>query len=220
MDASEEPKIDAAQQARISIRRTLHDLAAKVSSIDFASIGVFGLLLFTYAAVALANAAEHLFNRIYEAPSKSPAHLRLAIHWSILTLGAGLPAMSLYLSGQMVEWFGNMESISMLKPILTHCVSLLASWILLFLVYATDPQHKSFSPRCRHRISRQCRSLGASKVCFPNLSIRSRALFTLRLIGFDSSVFVLDLRDLVARFIWSHFDLHPSSHGWPSARSI
>ena len=130
---------EAAQQARISIRRTLHDLADKVASVDFASIGVFGLLLFTYAAVALANAAEHLFNRIYEAPSKRPPHLRLAIHWSILTLGGGLLAMSLYLSGQLVEWFGNMEGSQTLKPILTHCVSLLASWILLFLVYALMP---------------------------------------------------------------------------------
>ena len=146
-DDKEEPQLnansnteeDAAQQARISIRRTLHDLADKVSSVDFASIGVFGLLLFTYAAVALANAAEHLFNRIYEAPSKRPAHLRLAIHWSILTLGGGLLAMSLYLSGQLVEWFGNMEGRETLKPILTHCVSLLASWILLFLVYALMP---------------------------------------------------------------------------------
>ena len=130
---------DAAQQARISIRRTLHDLADKVASVDFASIGVFGLLLFTYAAVALANAAEHLFNRIYEAPSKRPVHLRLAIHWSILTLGGGLLAMSLYLSGQLVEWFGNMEGRETLKPILAHIVSLLASWILLFLVYALMP---------------------------------------------------------------------------------
>lgn len=132
-------EVDAAKQARISIRRTLHDLADKVSSVDFASIGVFGLLLFTYAAVALANAAEHLFNRIYEAPCKRPAHLRLAIHWSILTLGGGLLAMSLYLSGQLVEWFGNMDGRETLKPILTHCVSLLASWILLFLVYALMP---------------------------------------------------------------------------------
>lgn len=147
LDPKDEPQLnansnseeDAAQQARISIRRTLHDLADKVSSVDFASIGVFGLLLFTYAAVALANAAEHLFNRIYEAPSKRPAHLRLAIHWSILTLGGGLLAMSLYLSGQLVEWFGNMEGRETLKPILTHCVSLLASWILLFLVYALMP---------------------------------------------------------------------------------
>ena len=134
-----EKEFNAAQQARISIRRTLHDLADKVSSVDFASIGVFGLLLFTYAAVALANAAEHLFNRIYEAPSKRPAHLRLAIHWSILTLGGGLLAMSLYLSGQLVEWFGNLEGSETLKPFLTHCVSLLASWILLFLVYALMP---------------------------------------------------------------------------------
>ena len=138
-DANNTSEVDAAQQARISIRRTLHDLADKVSSVDFASIGVFGLLLFTYAAVALANAAEHLFNRIYEAPSKRPAHLRLAIHWSILTLGGGLLAMSLYLSGQLVDWFGNMEGRETLKPLLTHCVSLLASWILLFLVYALMP---------------------------------------------------------------------------------
>jgi membrane protein len=47
--------------------------------------------------------------------------------------------MSLYLSGQLVEWFGNMEGSETLKPIMTHCVSLLASWILLFLVYALMP---------------------------------------------------------------------------------
>lgn len=139
LNANTSSEVDAAQQARISIRRTLHDLADKVSSVDFASIGVFGLLLFTYAAVALANAAEHLFNRIYEAPSQRPPHLRLAIHWSILTLGGGLLAMSLYLSGQLVEWFGNMEGSETLKPMMTHFVSLLASWILLFLVYALMP---------------------------------------------------------------------------------
>ena len=138
-EKNNEANVEAAQQARISIRRTLHDLADKVSSVDFASIGVFGLLLFTYAAVALANAAEHLFNRIYEAPSKRPAHLRLAIHWSILTLGGGLLAMSLYLSSQVVEWFGNTEGREAIKPMLTHCVSLVASWILLFLVYALMP---------------------------------------------------------------------------------
>ena len=137
-DPQEDPGA-AAKQARITIRKTLHDLANKVATVDFASIGVFGLLLFTYAAVALANAAEHLFNRIYEAPSQRPIHLRIAIHWSILTLGGGLLAMSLYLSGQLVEWFGNMEGRETLKPILSHLVSLLASWILLFLVYALMP---------------------------------------------------------------------------------
>jgi membrane protein len=79
-DSQSDPEA-AAKQARISIRKTLHDLANKVSTVDFASIGVFGLLLFTYAAVALANAAEHQFNRIYEAPSQRPVHLRIAIHW-------------------------------------------------------------------------------------------------------------------------------------------
>ena len=95
---------ESARQARASIRRTLQQVTAQVASVDFRSIGVFGLLLFIYAAVALADSAEHLFNRIYDAPAQRPIHLRLAIHWSIITLGSGLLAMSLYMSGRVVEW--------------------------------------------------------------------------------------------------------------------
>jgi len=49
-------EVEAAEQsraeARASIRRTLQTVTAKVSSLDFKSIGVFGLLLFIYAAIA------------------------------------------------------------------------------------------------------------------------------------------------------------------------
>ena len=99
-------RAEARRQTRASIRRTLHEATSKVASIDFASIGVFGLLLFVYAAVALADSTEYLFNRIYEAPKHRPIHIRLAIHWSIITLGSGLLAMSLYMSGQFVDWAG------------------------------------------------------------------------------------------------------------------
>ena len=128
-----------ARGTRASIRKTLHDLTDKVASVDFASIGVFGLLLFVYAAVALADAVEHLFNRIYDAPSQRPIHIRLAIHWSIITLGSGLLAMSLYMSGQVVEWFDTLGASTTLKWILSHVLSVAASWILLFLLYALMP---------------------------------------------------------------------------------
>lgn len=127
------------REARASIRRTLHEATARVSSIDFKSIGVFGLLLFIYAAVALADSTEHLFNRIYDAPSQRPIHIRVAIHWSIITLGSGLLAMSLYMSGQIVEWFVAIGGGSTLKMILNHLVSIGASWVLLFLLYALMP---------------------------------------------------------------------------------
>ena len=57
-------RAEARRQTRASIRRTLHEATSKVASIDFASIGVFGLLLFVYAAVALADSSKAM-----EAPS-------------------------------------------------------------------------------------------------------------------------------------------------------
>ncbi|TWU47114.1 YhjD/YihY/BrkB family envelope integrity protein [Rubripirellula reticaptiva] len=135
----EEVREESVRQARASIRRTLTELTAKVASIDFKSIGVFGLLLFVYAAVALANATEHLFNQIYDAPSKRPIHIRLAIHWSIITLGSGLLAMSLYMSGQVVEWFSQIGAGSDFRLVLIHLLSMMASWVLLFLLYALMP---------------------------------------------------------------------------------
>jgi membrane protein len=132
-------RADAQRETRASIRRTLHEATTKVASIDFASIGVFGLLLFVYAAVALADSTEYLFNRIYDAPKHRPIHIRLAIHWSIITLGSGLLAMSLYMSGQFVAWAGTVGVGSSIQLGLARVLSIVASWVLLFLLYALMP---------------------------------------------------------------------------------
>lgn len=125
--------------AKGAIQRTLREVTSKVSSIDFKSIGVVGLLLFIYAAVALADSVEQLFNRIFDAPSGRPIHIRLAIHWSIITLGSGLLAMSLYLSNQAVDWVGESGFGATGQNIASHALSIVASWVLLFLVYALMP---------------------------------------------------------------------------------
>ncbi|MEM1226777.1 MAG: YihY family inner membrane protein [Planctomycetota bacterium] len=126
-------------QTQASIRRVLHDVTSKIASIDFASIGVFGLILFVYAAVALANATESLFNVIYDAPTQRPIHMRIAIHWSIITLGSGLLALSLYMSGQVVDWVGTIGAGSWPLWLVRHALSLLAGWVLMFLLYALMP---------------------------------------------------------------------------------
>ena len=129
---------ESQRQARASIRRTLHQVAEKIAALDFASIGVFGLLLFIYAAVALADSTEYLFNIIYEAPTSRPIHIRVAIHWSIITLGSGLLALSLYLSAQVVDWIGTFGPSGSII-VLGHLLSVTASWVLLFLLYALMP---------------------------------------------------------------------------------
>jgi membrane protein len=130
---------EAIMQAQANIRQVLHEATAKVSSIDFKSIGVFGLMLFMYAAIALANSTEHLFNRIYDAPRQRPMHIRLAIHWSIITLGIGLLALSLYMSAQVVDWFVAIGDGLISKLIVSHLFSIAAGWVLLFLLYALMP---------------------------------------------------------------------------------
>jgi len=127
------------QQVRASIRRALQDATEKVANIDFASIGIIGLALFVYTAVTLADAIEHLFNIVYEAPSQRPVHIRLAIHWSIITLGGALLVMSLYMSSQFLDYMGGFVGSSSLNRVLNHGLSMLASWVLLFLVYALMP---------------------------------------------------------------------------------
>ncbi len=144
--AAAKQRAAAHRQTRASIRRTLHEVTSKVASIDFASIGVFGLLLFVYAAVALADSTEYLFNRIYDAPKHRPVHIRLAIHWSIITLGSGLLGMSLYMSGQFVAWAGTVGAGSTIQLVLARLLSVGASWVLLFLLYALMP-NTNVSPR-------------------------------------------------------------------------
>ncbi len=137
----EDPSTDAEsrRQARAGIRKALHEATAKIAELDFASLGVIGLVLFIYAAIALANATESIFNLIFEASTHRPIHIRVAIHWSIITLGSGLLAISLYLSGQAVDWFGTHGANQTLVLIASHGLSLIASWALLFLLYALMP---------------------------------------------------------------------------------
>lgn len=130
---------EQSEQAEASIRIVLSTAIDKVAELDFRSIGIAGLLLFIYAAVALADSVEDVFNNIFEASLARPIHLRLAIHWSIITLGSGLLAMSLYLSSQIVEYISGTSHGAGLQTYLSHLVAVLASWILLFLLYALMP---------------------------------------------------------------------------------
>jgi membrane protein len=122
-----------------SIRQTLKDLTAKVTGLDFASIGVVGLLLFIYAAVGLTDSVEADFNLVCESKQHRPLHLRMAIHWSILTFGSGLLAMSLYLSDALVHWLAGHNTIGLAPPLLSRILSFLSGWFLLFLLYALMP---------------------------------------------------------------------------------
>ena len=130
---------ESVRQAQASIRQSLSDVIEKVATIDVRSIGVIGLVLLLYAAVALADSTEQIFNKLYEAPEGRPIHLRLAIHWSIITLGTGMLALSLYSSAEVVKWFVEFGAGSSTELFLVHLLSIVASFVLLFSLYAFMP---------------------------------------------------------------------------------
>ena len=54
--------------------------------------------------------------------------------------------MSLYMSGRFVDWVGTVGADSTLQLILTRILSIAASWVLLFLLYALMP-NTNVSPK-------------------------------------------------------------------------
>jgi len=135
------PAKDAETQRRVqvSLQITLAELIEKVSNLSFTSIGVIGAILFIYAAMALAFSVEYDFDIIFNSPTGRPWHLRIAIYWSIITLGSGLLALSLYFSGQVIEWVGGFNVYGSFVFLLSHLLALLATWLLLFLLYRLMP---------------------------------------------------------------------------------
>ena len=127
------------QQVRASIRKAISDLVAKVYMLDFASIGIAGVLLFIYAGLALAVSMEHDFNIIFKSPRGRPWHLRIAVYWAMVTLGTGLLALSLYLSSQVVSWVEHFGVLGPLVGVLGRLSALVASWLMLFLLYVLMP---------------------------------------------------------------------------------
>ncbi|QDS95635.1 ribonuclease BN/unknown domain fusion protein [Roseimaritima multifibrata] len=140
---AENPLDEATErQAADSIRLALSNTIDKVASLDFASIGLVGLVLFIYAALGLTNAVEGIFNSIFEAQDWRPWHLRLAIHWSLITLGTSLLSISLYLSNEVVDYVAGTSVGAGWTASLSHLAAVLASWGMLFLFYYLMPNAK------------------------------------------------------------------------------
>lgn len=127
------------RQFSASLQLVLTRLTAEVAKLNFASLGVMGALLLIYAAMALALAVEYDFNIICKAPHGRAWHLRIAIYWSIITLGSGLLTVSLYLTGRLVSWVGDVTHFPIIVPALSRLLAFFASWFLLLLLYRLMP---------------------------------------------------------------------------------
>ena len=134
-----EGEVDTELRARAD--EILGNLAAQASDVNVGSIGVVGLALLIWAALALLITVEQNFNRIYSCPTGRAWHLRVPIYWAVITLGPVLLFVSVYVAGALVGRVEHMAGgwLSAVAAWLSRGTALLASWLLLFLMYVLMP---------------------------------------------------------------------------------
>lgn len=125
------------EEVRLSFRKVLNNAMASFASLDFSKVGIGGLAVFLYAAIALAFSVEYDFNIIFKAPTGRPWHLRLPIYWSMITLGIAMLALTFWLTGEIQD-----RVTAYIGPVwgaLNFAFAFLTSWMLLFLLYWLMP---------------------------------------------------------------------------------
>lgn len=135
------------EEARRTLTKNVQSVIDKLEQINFASIGIVGVLIFIYASTKLLSTAEHNFNRIFDAPYGRPIYVRLPLYWTSITF-----APLLLLAGQFVQnriitfiteaaeatgtsagWLGGFTAL--ITPFVT-------TWLVLTLMYQFLPNTK------------------------------------------------------------------------------
>lgn len=137
---AELPGGDASSSAAASAQETvdrnaliskIDDLIERVWDMNFADIGVIGLALFIWAALALMVEIETAFNVIFDCPGRS-WYSRVTTYWAIITLGPLLVFGSLYGAEFLVDFVHQ-------KGLLSWLAGLTATWFMLFAFYLMIP---------------------------------------------------------------------------------
>ncbi len=117
----------------------MKDISEKAANIDAKSIGAFGLILFIWAALALAVELERSFNRVFNCHVGRAWHHRIPIYWAVMTLGPVLIWMSLSVAGKLMSSIEGITFLSWIARFGSSMAALGASWLLLFLLFKLMP---------------------------------------------------------------------------------
>ena len=118
-----------------------------LEDIDFASIGVVGVLIFFYAATKLLTTIEHSFNRIFDAPYGRPLHARLPLYITSLIFAPLLLIAGQLLQRKAIMWIDQAaqvtgQSMGWLGSLTVLLTPFATTWLLLLLLYRFLPNTK------------------------------------------------------------------------------
>jgi membrane protein len=124
---------------KAELDRQLVSIVHSVSGLSFEAIGGLGLLLLIWAALGLLISFEHAANQIYRAPKGRSTLSRVVIYWGLVTLGPLVLVVVMYLAQLAFDTLQGLPVLGALVGVLARFQSLLASFVLLLLVYKLMP---------------------------------------------------------------------------------
>jgi len=138
-DSQQEARARAQAELRAQADAIILQLSEKISGLSFASIGVVGVVLLVWAALALIITVERCFNTIYNCPQGRSWRLRVPIYWAVLTLGPVLLAGGAYAAEKLIGMTTGVPLLGALANFAGGFTSLATTWALLFLMYTLIP---------------------------------------------------------------------------------
>ena len=135
------------EQIRSNLTGHIQYWIGKLEEVNFASIGVIGVLVFIYAATKLLTTIEHSFNRIFDAPYSRPLYVRLPLYYTAITLAPLLLLAGQYAQTQIVAFIEkNAQATGLPTSWLGELTALLTPFattmLLLLLLYRFLPNTK------------------------------------------------------------------------------
>ena len=130
---------DERREMQAIIDERIAQFTERAYELDFRSVGGVGLALLIWAALALLITVENCFNTVCRAAAGRPWRYRVPVYWTVLTLGPLLLTISLYAADRFVAWASDLMWVGPVVEQLTRLSALVASWLLLLLLYQLVP---------------------------------------------------------------------------------
>lgn len=144
-EAAATPAQTAAQSQRLD--EWIGALLGRIDGINFAAIGLVGIVMLLYAALSMIVEIEKAFNQIAEAPSGKSWVKRITHYWTLLTLGpllliagfAVAQGLQPFLVDQL-EWLP--VSSKLMVDVLGSLIAIPISAIALMILYTSVPNKR------------------------------------------------------------------------------
>jgi len=122
---------------------TIIDMVRSIDqTVNFTSVSIIGVFVFTWAAINLLTTIERSFNLVCRAPTHRSFARRFPLYWMAMTVGPALLYASYWLQSRVTQYILEHLQVAFVKGLLTmaaHASSFAALWLFLIGLYTLMP---------------------------------------------------------------------------------